>query len=252
MRFASLGSGSKGNATLVQGGETVVLVDCGFSVRETTRRLERLGLSPQQLDAILVTHEHTDHCSGVAALSRKFSIPVYMTHGTQSSGRCDNCFQTLSVTLSQKFTVGALEVEAVAVPHDAREPSQYRFFCGGKSLGILTDLGSVTPHVIERYRGCDALMLELNHDGEMLRNGAYPHHLKRRVGGDWGHLNNTQAASLLKEINHSGLRHLVVAHISENNNTRELAEQALIGVLPSLDGVVWADQVSGFDWLLVE
>lgn len=252
MRFASLGSGSKGNATLVQAGETVVLVDCGFSVRETTRRLERFGLTPHQLDAILVTHEHSDHCSGVGALSRKFSIPVYMTHGTQSSGRCDNCFQTLNFTFSQNFTVGALEVEAVAVPHDAKEPSQYRFFYNGKSLGVLTDLGSVTPHVVERYRGCDALMLELNHDQAMLRSGAYPHHLKRRVGGDWGHLNNAQAASLLEEIGHSGLRQLVVAHISENNNTRELAEQALMGVLPSLDCVVWADQASGFDWLLVE
>jgi phosphoribosyl 1,2-cyclic phosphodiesterase len=252
MRFASLGSGSKGNATLVQGGETVVLVDCGFSVRETTRRLERFGLTPAQLDAILVTHEHSDHCSGVGALSRKFDIPVYMTHGTQSSGRCDNCFETLNFTFSQNFTVGALEIEAVAVPHDAKEPSQYRFYCGGKSLGVLTDLGSVTPHVVERYRNCDALMLELNHDQDMLRRGAYPHHLKRRVGGDWGHLNNTQAASLLADIYHSDLRHLVVAHISENNNTRQLAEQALMEVLPSLDCVVWADQANGFDWLLVE
>ncbi|MFT5711402.1 MAG: phosphoribosyl 1,2-cyclic phosphodiesterase [Halioglobus sp.] len=252
MRFASLGSGSKGNATLVQGGETVVMVDCGFSVRETTRRLERFGLTPHQLDAILVTHEHSDHCSGVAALSRKFSIPVYMTHGTQSSGRCDDCFETLNFAFSQNFTVGALEVEAVAVPHDAKEPSQYRFFCDGKSLGVLTDLGSVTQHVIERYRGCDALVLELNHDQKMLQSGSYPHHLKRRVGGDWGHLNNAQAASLLEEIYHSGLRQLVVAHISENNNTRELAQQALLSVLSSLEGVVWADQASGFDWLLVE
>lgn len=252
MRFASLGSGSKGNATLVQAGETVVMVDCGFSVRETTRRLERFGLTPHQLDAILVTHEHSDHCSGVAALSRKFSIPVYMTHGTQSSGRCDDCFETLNFTFSQNFKVGALEVEAVAVPHDAKEPSQYRFFAGGKSLGVLTDLGSVTQHVVERYRGCDALMLELNHDQQMLQSGSYPHHLKRRVGGDWGHLNNAQAASLLQEIDHSGLRQLVVAHISENNNTRELAQQALQSVLSSLDGVVWADQASGFDWLLIE
>lgn len=252
MRFASLGSGSKGNATLVQAGETVVMVDCGFSIRETTRRLLRFGLTPHQLDAILVTHEHSDHCSGVAALSRKFNIPVYMTHGTQSSGRCDNCFRTLNFTFSQNFTVGALEVEAVAIPHDAKEPSQYRFFCNGKSLGVLTDLGSVTPHVVERYRGCDALMLELNHDQELLRSGAYPHNLKRRVGGDWGHLNNAQAASLLEEIDHSGLRHLVVAHISENNNTRKLAEQALLGVLSSLDCVVWADQANGFDWLAID
>ena len=251
MRFASLGSGSKGNATLVQGGETVVMVDCGFSVRETTRRLERFGLTPHQLDAILVTHEHSDHCSGVAALSRKFSIPVYMTHGTQSSGRCDDCFETLNFTFSQNFSVGSLEVEPVAVPHDAKEPSQYRFFCGGKSLGVLTDIGSVTQHVVERYRGCDALVLELNHDQQMLHSGPYPHHLKRRVGGDWGHLNNGQAASLLEEIYHSGLRQLVVAHISEKNNSREMAERALASVLPTLDIVTWAQQDVGFDWLVL-
>ena len=252
MRFASLGSGSKGNATLVQAGDTLVMIDCGFSLRETTRRLDLLGLSPQQLTAILVTHEHSDHCSGVAVLSRKHNIPVYLTHGTYSSGRCDNCFSSHHIDFAGNFSIGCLDVKAVAVPHDAKEPCQYVFFYKGKSLGILTDLGSITPHVIESYRGCDGLVLEFNHDQKLLREGVYPHHLKRRVGGDWGHLNNEQAACLLDQIDHTTLRHLVIAHISENNNSQQLAERALLSVLPSLDDVVWADQANGFDWLSLE
>ncbi|MFT6276829.1 MAG: phosphoribosyl 1,2-cyclic phosphodiesterase, partial [Halioglobus sp.] len=232
MKFASLGSGSKGNATLVQAGDTLIMVDCGFSVRESTRRLAILDLTPHDLDAILVTHEHSDHCSGVSALSRKFQIPVYLTHGTQHSGRCDDCFSTKSLDLHQRFTIGDLEIDAIAVPHDAREPCQYRFFYRGLSLGVLTDLGSVTPHVVASFRGCDALVLEFNHDEQMLRDGAYPMHLKRRVGGDWGHLNNRQAADLLAQIESQSLRHLVVAHISEKNNSRASAEQALLSVLP--------------------
>jgi phosphoribosyl 1,2-cyclic phosphodiesterase len=249
VKFASLGSGSKGNATLVQAGDTLIMVDCGFSVRESTRRLAILDLTPHDLDAILVTHEHSDHCSGVSALSRKFQIPVYLTHGTQHSGRCDDCFSTKSLDLHQRFTIGDLEIDAIAVPHDAREPCQYRFFYRGLSLGVLTDLGSVTPHVVASFRGCDALVLEFNHDEQMLRDGAYPMHLKRRVGGDWGHLNNRQAADLLAQIESQSLRHLVVAHISEKNNSRASAEQALLSVLPSLDNVVWAEQAGGFDWL---
>jgi len=249
MRFASLGSGSKGNATLVQAEDTLLMIDCGFSIRETKRRLEILGLDPQQLTAILVTHEHSDHSSGVSALSRKYSIPVYLTHGTRVSGRCENCYKPQHVDLHEGFRIACIEVMPVAVPHDAKEPCQYRFSYRGKSLGVLTDLGSITPHVVDSYRGCDALVLEFNHDRKMLQAGVYPHHLKRRVGGDWGHLNNTQAAELLGKIEAEGLRHLVVAHISENNNHREHAERALLEVLPSLERVVWADQACGFDWL---
>lgn len=249
MKFASLGSGSKGNATLVQAGDTLVMVDCGFSIRECTRRLTTLGLTPNDLTAILVTHEHSDHCSGVAALSRKYQIPVYLTHGTQHSGRCDDCYSTQSLDLVDRFFIGDLEVDAIAVPHDAREPCQYRFFYRGRSLGVLTDLGSVTPHVVERFTGCDALVLEFNHDEQMLREGVYPMHLKRRVAGDWGHLNNHQAADLLAQTHSRSLRHLVVAHISEKNNSRASAEQALLSVLPSLNNVIWAEQAGGFDWL---
>ncbi len=250
MRFASLGSGSKGNGTLVAAGDTLVLVDCGFSLRETERRLARLGVDPTSLDAVLVTHEHGDHCAGVARLSRRYEVPVFLSHGTFGSGRVDGCYQSHCFNSGELFRVGDLAVESVAVPHDAREPCQYRFSHAGLALGILTDLGSITPHVVERFSGCDGLLLEFNHDLEMLLAGAYPPALKQRVGGDWGHLNNDQAAELVARIQHPGLRYLVVGHVSENNNCTERAAAALAAVYGALDErVVWADQSGGFDWL---
>lgn len=251
MRFASLGSGSKGNATLVQAGDALVMVDCGFSLRETTRRLARLDLDPGQLSAILVTHEHSDHSSGVAKLSRKHGIPVYLTHGTADSGRCDGASELRCFNCEERFDIAGLAVQAVTVPHDAAEPCQYRLDYQGRSLGILTDLGCITPHVVESYRGCDSLLLEFNHDTGMLQAGNYPQQLKRRVGGDWGHLNNEQAADLLRQLQASSLNNLVVAHISENNNSRDLAGQALASALESTEQVVWACQLEGFGWLPV-
>lgn len=249
MRFASLGSGSKGNATLVQAGDTQVMIDCGFSVRETIRRMARLGTEPSQLDAILVTHEHADHASGVAALSSRFGIPVYLTHGTLRTGRCDGSSELRPFDCEAAFSIGSLAVKAVAVPHDAAEPCQYRLHSAGHTLGILTDLGSITPHVVESFRACHSLLLEFNHDLPMLLDGPYPPQLKRRVGGDWGHLNNEQAADLLRRIDRDCLRHLVVGHISEKNNSPERAQAALLSVLDSLDGVTFACQADGFDWL---
>lgn len=250
MRFASLGSGSKGNATLVAHGETVVMIDCGFSVRETTRRMQLLEVDPERLDAILVTHEHSDHSAGVAAFSRKYQTPVYMTHGTASTGRVKNCFEFRCIAPGDSFAVGTLQVNAIAVPHDAREPCQYRLSGPGGSLGVLTDLGSITPHIVESYADCDALLLEFNHDVDMLFGGDYPPSLKHRVGGDWGHLNNEQAVELLRQVDVPRLQHLVVAHISENNNCVDKAAAALAEV-DGLDQnkIVWAGQGEGFGWL---
>lgn len=250
MRFASLGSGSKGNATLVAAGGTLLLIDCGFSAREAERRLGALGVAAADIDAILVTHEHSDHCAGVARLSRRHDLPVYLTHGTLGSGRLEGCHAVECFNSGERFCIGDIDVQAVAVPHDAREPCQYRFSHAGLSLGILTDLGSITPNVVRHYRGCDGLLLEFNHDLGMLMGGSYPPMLKRRVAGDWGHLNNRQAAELLAEIGCEDLRYLVVGHISENNNCRERAARALAAVYGEPDErVVWADQAGGFDWL---
>lgn len=249
MQFASLGSGSKGNSTLVRADGTLVMIDCGFSVRETIRRMKRLQVEPQQLDAILVTHEHSDHSSGVAALSRRFRIPVYLTHGTSGTGCCDGSYDQRLFNCEDTITIGSLLIKAVAVPHDAAEPCQYRLGCGDYTLGILTDLGSITPHVIDNFRACHSLLLEFNHDLPMLMEGPYPPHLKQRVGGDWGHLNNEQAAGLLRQMDSAALRHLVVAHISEKNNSIDRAQSALLSVFDSLDRVTFAEQAGGFDWL---
>lgn len=252
MRFASLGSGSKGNATLVQAGKTTLMIDCGFSLRETTRRMQRLGLSPEQLQGLLVTHEHGDHCSGVGRLSAKYGIPVYLTHGTAATGRIEGAHQLNCFNADDSFSIGDINVQTVTVPHDAAEPCQFRLAAGGRSLGILTDLGCITPHVLGHYRNCHSLLLEFNHDLEMLMAGEYPPQLKRRVGGDWGHLNNQQAADLLRQLECADqLRHLVVAHISEKNNSRDCAERALADVMGSMSPVVWAEQAEGFGWLEV-
>ncbi|MEM8659920.1 MAG: MBL fold metallo-hydrolase, partial [Pseudomonadota bacterium] len=230
MRFASLGSGSKGNSTLVAAGDTIVMVDCGFSLRETRKRLAKLAVQPEQLDAILVTHEHSDHCTGVAALSREYAIPVFLSHGTAGSGRCDGCHELQAFNSEESFVIGEIQVQSVPVPHDAAEPCQFVLRWQNQQLGILTDLGCVTPHVVDSFSDCDSLLLEFNHDIAMLYSGPYPEALKRRVGGDWGHLNNDQAAHLLGALGGTPAGHLVIAHISENNNTKALAEKALATV----------------------
>ena len=211
--------------------------------------MRRLDFDPLALDAILVTHEHSDHCSGVARLSRKYDVPVYLTRGTWASGRCEGVSSQHFFHAEEPFAIGDIEVLPIAVPHDAREPCQFVFNGGGLNLGVLTDLGSITPSVTDHYSVCDALLLECNHDLDMLELGPYPPALKARVGGDWGHLNNQQAAELLSELNHEQLQFLVIAHISEKNNCPERARDAVHGVFAYPERVVWADQSDGCEWL---
>jgi phosphoribosyl 1,2-cyclic phosphodiesterase len=251
MRFASLGSGSKGNGTLVETAETCVLVDCGFTVKDTVRRLERLGKVPGDIDAILVTHEHSDHIKGVPAFASKFNIEVYASYGTASYKSLYEKPFFRQIQLNTPFNIGQLHVSPIAVPHDAREPCQYVFSKGEKSFGLLTDLGSITPLVLAEYQQCDALFLECNHDVQMLADGPYPYSLKRRVGGDWGHLSNVQAAEVLSAVKLEKLQHVVLAHLSEKNNTQELALSALSDVLGGRDVLVSADQEQGLDWLVL-
>lgn len=249
MRFASLGSGSRGNATLVQHGDTCVLVDCGFTLRETEIRLARLGIDGNALDAVLVTHEHGDHIRGVGPLARKFGVPVYLTHGTYRQSRIGQVRDLIKINSHDSFAVKGLQVQPVPVPHDASEPCQFIFSNGAKKLGVLTDLGSITPFVQQSYCGLDALLLECNHDAEMLEKGPYPYSLKRRIGGDYGHLSNFQAAGLLREIGVGQLQHLVISHISEQNNRAELAATAVADALGcQQDWLTVADQQLGFSW----
>lgn len=246
LRFAMLGSGSRGNATLVECGNTRILIDCGFSTVETCRRLQRLGLDGEDLTAILVTHEHSDHISGVARLARRFSLPVFTSAGTAQGGRLEN-FSPINVHTA--FELGNLEITPVTVPHDAREPCQFVISNGEYRLGVLTDTGHITPHIIESYTGLDALILEANHDKTMLAEGIYPAALKQRVGGLLGHLSNCQSADLLRQLDVSRLKHLIAAHLSDKNNRPELVSQLFSQTLNcSPDWITLAHQNDGLDW----
>jgi phosphoribosyl 1,2-cyclic phosphodiesterase len=253
MRFASLGSGSAGNALVVEVKQTRLMLDCGFSVKETTARLARLNLVPQDLAGIVITHEHDDHAGGAFKFAAKHQIPIWLTYGTLKMVTRyfpnQHNLQLNVVDSHSAFNVGDIEVQPFPVPHDAREPIQCLFSDGQYKLGVLTDVGRSTPHIEERLSKCDALVLECNHDASMLQSGPYAWSLKKRVGGDLGHLENLDSANLLSKLDNSKLQHIVAAHLSATNNTPQLAKSALHRVLGcELDWIGIADQVLGFDW----
>lgn len=258
MRFASLGSGSEGNALLVEasGGTTTtrVLLDCGFSAKEVERRLARLDCRAEDLDAIVITHEHTDHIGSALTLARKWSIPLYMSWGTARAVGADEASNVELNVLwgDESVAIGDVSVLPYTVPHDAREPLQYVFSDGACRLGVLTDVGVSTPHITSVLSGCDALVLESNHDVAMLAASRYPPSLKARIGGTHGHLNNDAAAAILASLDRSRLRHLVAAHLSQQNNLPHLAQAALAAALgASAIDVVVATQAEGFYWLML-
>ncbi len=248
MRFASLGSGSQGNGLVAAAGATSILVDCGFSTDETERRLARLGLAPADLAGIFVTHEHGDHADGALPFARRHGLRVWMTHGTMRALAADPS-EVMIVDSHAPFAIGDLEAHPFPVPHDAREPVQLVISDGAARLGILTDVGMPTRHIAAMLSGCAALVLECNHDPELLAAGPYPAWLKARIGGPLGHLANDAAAQILAAIDRSRLRHLVAAHLSQTNNLPRLATAALAGVLGcGPDEITVADQASGFGW----
>jgi phosphoribosyl 1,2-cyclic phosphodiesterase len=256
IRFKSLGSGSSGNATVVQarGGACVahLLVDCGLGIRELDKRLGAAGMLADQIDALFVTHEHGDHIGCTHALALRERIPVYMSEGTYAAiGQPD--FEGLLRLACDglAFEVGAMQVRPFTVPHDAREPLQLTCTDGATRLGVVTDLGHVSAHVLHELAGCATLLLECNHDEDMLRSSTYPPFLKRRVGGPYGHLANSAAAQLAQSVQAAGsLRQVVAAHLSEQNNKPELARAALAQALGCGPGDLHvADGASGSEWL---
>jgi len=256
MRFASLGSGSEGNGLVVEavsaGRTSRLLLDCGFTVKEAERRLGRLGIAPWQLDAIIVTHEHSDHISGVFKLARRYDIPLWMSHGTLMAvdGESRGGVHADVCSGQSTFCVGGLEIQPYPVPHDAREPLQYILSDGSTRLGVLTDAGHCTPHIVSMLSGCDAIILECNHDRAMLEQSTYPYSLKRRIGGGLGHLSNDSAAEILNKIDQSRLRFVFAAHLSRNNNTRRigLARFDAPSAEAAPDHIRVADQDDGFHW----
>lgn len=249
MKFAYLGSGSRGNSALIESGDTCIMLDCGFSVRQTQQRLARLGRSPSDIQALLVTHEHSDHAQGVGAMARRHGIRVYMTPGTYAGCRDRDIPGLTMLNCHQPMEIGDLLIEPVPVPHDAREPCQFVFSSSGLRFGVLTDAGHVTRHMLEAYSGCETLMLECNHDLDMLEKGPYPPALKQRVGGRLGHLNNDQAAQMAANLKRSGLSRVLAVHVSEKNNTYALARQALaVAVDCDPDEVEVVAQDEGIAW----
>jgi phosphoribosyl 1,2-cyclic phosphodiesterase len=223
LKFASLGSGSQGNGLVIVSEETHVLVDCGFSKKEAELRLERLDIDPNLIEAVLVTHEHGDHVGGVAGFSKKYSIPVYCTQGTlQASPSLEADLEVKVIKGYASFKIKDLTVNPYPVPHDAREPSQFTIVCGQDKLGILTDCGSVTAHMIEQLKDCSALFVEFNHDQDMLNRSQYPQTLKHRITGGFGHINNVEAIELLERVSGPNLEYVVAAHLSRENNDPDL------------------------------
>ena len=257
MRFRNLGSGSSGNATIVEArsGSRVnrLLVDCGLGIRQLDQRLQRAGLSADDIDAIFVTHEHIDHIGCARQVAMRHQIPVWMSHGTHAgvgSPDFDGLLQLARDGVA--IELGELHLTPFTVPHDAREPLQLRCSDGASSLGILTDLGHATEHVLAQLAACQALLLECNHDADLLAGGAYPAFLKKRVGGKMGHLSNARAGEIARALRHPGLATVVAAHLSQHNNRPELARAALARALDcAAADIAVADQVHGSDWFTV-
>lgn len=251
MRVASLGSGSRGNATLVQHEDTTLLVDNGFSLRQFTQRLLRFNIQPEEIDAVLLTHEHNDHSGGVAGLCASHNIPLWTAVGTARAALTPE-FEFNTLVAGKAVEIGSLEVIPVTVPHDASEPLQFIFhqIDNGKRLGILTDTGHITSHIVEAFGELNGLLLEFNYDPDMLESGPYPIALKQRVGGNHGHLSNLQSMELLRRIDTTGLGCLIAAHISEKNNTPTIVA-SLIEQLGDIPVPVLANQDDGFDWITI-
>jgi phosphoribosyl 1,2-cyclic phosphodiesterase len=254
LRFKNLGSGSSGNATIIQSREglqvTHLLVDCGLGIRELGKRLGQAGMLPDQVDAIFITHEHADHIGCVRQFALRERIPVYMSHGTFVGMGEPDFGDLLNVLCDGMIAeIGAMQIRPFTVPHDAREPLQLSCTDGVTRLGVLTDLGRSSEHVLAQLAGCRTLLLECNHDPVMLEEGSYPWFLKRRIGGGWGHLANEAAAAIAMALRPSGLKQVVAAHLSEQNNRPDLARAALapaMGCDPA--DITVADGSKGCGW----
>ena len=233
MRMMTIASGSSGNCTYIGEDTTHILIDAGISGKRIEAGLAKAGITPKELDAILITHEHTDHISGLGVISRKYNIPIYATAGTvkgiqtcRSVGDIDSDLYQI-IGREEEVTIGDLTAKAHPIFHDAADPVCYRFSNGNKSVAIATDMGTYRQHTIDFLQGVNALILEANHDINMVQVGIYPYALKQRVLSDRGHLCNEAAGRLLSEILHDDMGKIILGHLSKENNIPELAEQAV-------------------------
>ena len=245
IKFQSFLSGSSGNCTYVTNDDTHILVDCGASGKYITACLRRLGLSADKIDAILVTHEHRDHVCGVGIMARKYNIPVIATLGTHQGMKSitgdfgERLAQYISA--GEEIKIGTLSIRPFSIPHDANEPVGYRIFEEGSSLCIATDIGHISDELADELSGCDSIIIEANHDPEMLRTGRYPYHLKRRIAGERGHLANDTSARLCLMLAEKGTKSFWLGHLSRENNTPSLALETVKSVFKKAGINVGAD-----------
>ena len=265
LQVASLGSGSGGNSTLIRSATTTLLLDCGFTLKETVARLATLGLTLDDLDAILVSHEHSDHVRGLGPIARKCSASVWITHGSYDAWRDKKINRVQFCTAHQPFSVGDISIDPFPTPHDAAESCQYVFSVPATSAKgvdanseanttatvnfvVLTDLGVCTPHILGKLKTANALLIECNYDLEMLRNGPYPPSLQSRIRSRFGHLGNQQSAELLAQIDHPLLDTILLGHLSERNNTPQLAYETISAHIENADRVHVLDQHTASQW----
>ena len=241
MRVCTLTSGSSGNSTYVSDGRTSVLIDAGLPGKRIEEQLDGIGVSGRDIDAIFVTHEHDDHITGVGVLARRFDIPVYANRATMeyldSMGKLNRIMPEKLIVFENNvsFICGTFVVKAFPIPHDAADPVGYRFTSGSVSVAISTDIGVITEDIRQGTLGCSVVLLEANHDVEMLRNGPYPYPLKKRILSDHGHLSNEVSASYACELAQNGTKTIILGHLSEENNRPELAFEAVTKGLKEKD-----------------
>ena len=235
IQICLLASGSRGNALFLSDGDTNLLVDAGLSGKEIERRMARRDLRPQDLNAIVVSHEHSDHIHGVGVLARRYHLPIYLSPGTHDAARSylGKIGEIISFGCGTRFHIGRWTIRPFATSHDACESVGFTFRQNGIKIGLATDLGAATALVREHLKDCRVLILEANHDVEMLDTGPYPWHLKQRIKSRLGHLSNAASRDLIEELLHEQLEQIILAHFSETNNT---PEKALDAVAPVLDG----------------
>jgi len=233
MRFSVLASGSGGNTCYIETDNSRVLIDAGLSCRELVRRLEILGVKPDRLNGLIITHEHADHVKSTGPISRRFNIPVYINDSTMQKVRTGigKIHDHVSFDTGHTIKINDIMIETFTKCHDATDPVGLVVSSNGSRLGIITDAGRSTRLLEDRLRDCTALIIEFNHDEVMLEQGPYPLYLKRRIRGPEGHLSNREAGELLKALMHKELRHVVLAHISEKNNLPEKAMCAASDIL---------------------
>ena len=230
MKFCSLGSGSMGNSYVVAQDDQIIIIDCGFNISEFQKRLKKLEIDPFSVTAMLLTHEHDDHSKSIFSVASKYNLPIFLTHGTYKMCKKkinkNKVNKFIFINFLEDFKIGKIKITPIPVPHDAREPVQFKFEYSNKKIAIISDLGFGNQILIDQIKNVDALILESNHDDNLLAKSKYPKSLKDRISGKYGHLSNTESAKILDLINTKNLLWLGASHLSKENNTSDLVKSS--------------------------